>query len=117
VVKTGMLRYGKGPPLFVPLLLAAAVLLALVVGPGAVAVEKGGKKVVVQKQAFVLYQKKCLSCHDSVADPEKPGRTRDDWHLVVNVMHGHGLDLTPQEGETIINLLYELRKGLEKEAG
>jgi hypothetical protein len=52
-----------------------------------------------------------------VADPEKPGRTRDEWHLSVNVMHGYGLDLSIQESEMIIDLLYDLRRGIEKEAG
>jgi hypothetical protein len=70
-----------------------------------------------QVKAFKVYQKKCLGCHDSVADPEKPGRTRDDWHLIVNVMHDYGLDLSTDQGEQIIDLLYELRRGLEREAG
>lgn len=78
---------------------------------------KEEKKKIEHKKAFAIYQKKCLGCHDSVADPEKPGKTRDDWHLVVNVMHGYGLDLTPQEDEAITELLYQLRKGLEKDAG
>ncbi len=64
-----------------------------------------------------MYTKKCLGCHDSVADPEKPGRTRDDWHLVVNVMHKYGLDMTAAEADMIIDLLYDLRKGMEREAG
>jgi hypothetical protein len=72
---------------------------------------------MTDQKAFEVYKQKCLGCHDSVADPEKPGRTRDDWHLVVNVMHGYGLELTNEESEMIIDLLYDLRKGLEKEAG
>ena len=83
----------------------------------ATADEKAQKKVLDQKKAFAVYQQKCLSCHDSVADPEKEGRTRDDWHLVVNVMHGYGMDLTDAEAEAITELLYELRAGIEKEAG
>jgi hypothetical protein len=47
----------------------------------------------------------------------KPGRTRDDWHLVVNVMHGYGMDLTPEESKKITKLLFDLRKGIEREAG
>lgn len=74
-------------------------------------------KSVAHKQAFALYAKKCLGCHDSVADPEKPGRTRDDWHLVVNVMHNYGMEMTPDEADMIIDLLYDLRKGMEREAG
>ena len=74
-------------------------------------------KMKMQHEAFQLYQIKCMGCHDSVADPEKPGRTRDDWHLVVNVMHGYGLDMTDAESEKIVDLLYNLRQGIEKEAG
>ncbi len=74
-------------------------------------------KNVAHKQAFALYAKKCLGCHDSVADPEKAGRTHDDWHLVVNVMHQYGLDMTTEEAGMIVDLLYDLRKGMEREAG
>ena len=77
---------------------------------------KGGKKMMHEK-AYTLYQSKCLGCHISVADPERPGRTRDDWHLVVEVMHGYGLNLTAEESDMIIDLLYDLRKGMEREAG
>ena len=77
---------------------------------------QSGKKIMHAK-AYALYQNKCLGCHLSVADPEKPGRTRDDWHLVVQVMHGYGLDLMAEEGDMIIDLLYDLRKGMEREAG
>jgi hypothetical protein len=80
-------------------------------------VAKQVKKNGAHAKAFALYSNKCLGCHDSVADPEKPGRTRDDWHLVVNVMHGYGLDMTTEEADMIIGLLYDLRKGMEKEAG
>jgi len=90
----------------------------LVVGNDGVAMQemKSGKKVTHQK-AYRVHQKRCLGCHVSVADPEKPGRTRDDWHLVVQVMHQYGLDLTDDESEMIIDLLYDLRQGMEKEAG
>jgi hypothetical protein len=74
-------------------------------------------KSVAHKQAFALYEKKCLGCHDSVADPEKPGRTRDDWHLVVNVMHNYGMEMTTDEAVVIVDLLYDLRQGMEREAG
>jgi mono/diheme cytochrome c family protein len=86
-------------------------------GAVATADDKAQKKVLDQKKAFAIYQQKCLTCHDSVADPEKEGRTRDDWHLVVNVMHGYGMDLTDAEAAAITDLLYELRSGIEKEAG
>ena len=78
---------------------------------------KQSSKKVAHQKAFALYTQKCLGCHDSVADPEKPGRTRDDWHLVVNVMHGYGLDMTPEEADMIVDLLYDLRQGMEREAG
>jgi len=78
---------------------------------------KQSQKSMEHQKAFALYTAKCLGCHDSVADPEKPGRTRDDWHLVVNVMHEYGMDLTPGEADIIIELLYDLRKGMEREAG
>jgi hypothetical protein len=82
-----------------------------------VAAEKAKSKRMDHMKAFQVYQQKCLGCHDSVANPELPGRTRDDWHLVVNVMHGYGMDLSTEESEMIIDLLYDLRKGLEREAG
>ena len=74
-------------------------------------------KKVDHQQAYRLYEKSCLGCHDSVADPEKPGKTRDEWYLVVNLMHNYGLVLSPKESDQIIDLLYDLRKGLEKQAG
>lgn len=86
-------------------------------GTGDAGDSKESKKRIEHLKAFQTYQKRCLGCHDSVADPEKPGRTRDDWHVVVNVMHGYGLQLTDEEGETITDLLFDLRKGIEKDAG
>jgi hypothetical protein len=77
---------------------------------------KAGEKADFEK-AFKVYNQKCNSCHVSVADPEKPGRTRDDWHIVVNVMHDYGLELTHDQSDMIIDLLYKLRQGMEKEAG
>ena len=75
------------------------------------------QKKLNHEQAFRAYTKICLDCHDSVADPEKPGKTRDEWHIVVNVMHQYGLGLTQEESGLIVDLLYDLRKGIEKEAG
>jgi len=77
---------------------------------------KTSKKINLEK-AFKVYSQKCAGCHSSVADPEKPGRTRDEWHIVVNVMHDYGLELTNEESELIIDLLYKLRRGMEREAG
>ena len=98
-------------------LICAIGVLLVVQSPNVVAGEKAKSKSMDTMKAFKVYQEKCLGCHDSVADPEKPGRTRDDWHLVINVMHGYGLDLSLEESEQIIDLLYDLRKGLEREAG
>ena len=80
------------------------------------AAQPGTKKLDYPK-AYEVFNQKCTGCHASVADPEKPGKTRDDWHLVVNVMHGHGLELSAEQSDMIIDLLYELRIGMEKEAG
>ena len=77
---------------------------------------KAGKKADFEN-AFKVYTQKCNGCHVSVADPEKPGRTRDDWHIVVNVMHDYGMKLTHEESEMISDLLYKLRRGMEREAG
>ena len=85
-------------------------------GQDSMTLAKAGNKTDFGK-AFKVYTKKCNGCHVSVADPEKPGRTRDDWHIVVNVMHDYGLDLTSEESELIIDLLYKLRRGMEREAG
>ena len=98
----------------------AGILLSvfLMFGTHSVAMqETKNDKKIMHAQAYALHQSKCLGCHVSVADPEKPGRTRDDWHLVVEVMHGYGMDLTNDESEMIIDLLYDLRQGIEKEAG
>jgi hypothetical protein len=91
--------------------------MLLALSPGDAQVTKAKQKKIDHMKAYQIYKSKCLACHDSVADPEKPGRTRDDWHMVVNVMHGYGFDLTSQEAEAITDLLYDLRKGLEKDAG
>ena len=101
-------------------LVLAGILVSgfLIFGSHGVAMQeaKSGKKMMHEK-AYALCQSKCLGCHISVADPEKAGRTLDDWHLVVQVMHGYGIDLTDDESEMIIDLLYDLRRGMEREAG
>ena len=103
-------------PLAACLICLVGVMLILQ-SPVVIAGDKAKEKRMADQKAFEVYKQKCLGCHDSVADPEKPGRTRDDWHLVVNIMHDYGLELTTDESEMIIDLLYDLRKGLEKEAG
>jgi hypothetical protein len=91
--------------------------MVLFFSPGDATETKAIKKKINHMKAFQLHNKKCLSCHISVADPERPGRTRDDWHIVINLMHGYGLDLTKQEAEALTDFLYELRQGIEKDAG
>ncbi len=102
------------------MLIGAGVLVCgfLMLGSSSVAMQEvKSSKDMNYPKAYKLYQQKCLECHVSVADPEKPGRTRDGWYLVVNVMHKYGLDLTDDESCTIIDLLYNLRMGIEKEPG
>ena len=55
--------------------------------------------------------------HDSIADLEKHGLTKDDWCLVVEIIHGHGCGLTQQKTDLIFKLLYDLRKGIKKKQG
>jgi hypothetical protein len=67
---------------------------------------------------YALNKKYCVSCHDSVANPEKDGFTRDNWHLILNLMHKHGLQkLSYEEKEALVDYFYTIRKGMEKEAG
>jgi hypothetical protein len=35
---------------------------------------------------------------------------------VVNAMHNYGMEMTTDEADMIIDLLYDLRKGMEREA-
>lgn len=111
--KTGM----KPVPAIVlgAILLLSAIILATSSGIAMQEVQASKKKM--HQEAYTVFQKKCLSCHVSVADPEKPGRTRDDWLMVVEIMHDYGFDLTPHESALITDLLYDLRRGMEKEAG
>jgi hypothetical protein len=99
-------------PLFLALSAAGFLLIS-----SSGSADSSEKMKATHQKAFQVYARHCLSCHDSVADPERPGRTRDDWHLVVNIMHGYGLDVSNEDSEMIIDLLYDLREGLEKEAG
>jgi hypothetical protein len=116
LLKRNQFNYGR-TVLLIGFLSGALGLLVFLQNNGAVAGDASKQKNLDRMQAYQVFQQKCLGCHVSVADPEQPGRTRDDWHLVVNVMHGYGLDLTFEQSEMIIDLLYDLRKGLEKEAG
>jgi mono/diheme cytochrome c family protein len=70
-----------------------------------------------QMEAYQIYRDNCLACHANVADPERPGRTRDAWTVVVQYMDRHYVDLSQQEAQKVIDLLYALRKGLEGQPG
>ncbi|MFK5925495.1 MAG: hypothetical protein QM483_02585 [Desulfuromusa sp.] len=71
-----------------------------------------------QMQGYALNNQHCVSCHDSVADPEKPGFTRDTWHLIINIMHKNGLEsLSAEENGALVDYFYTIRRGLEREAG
>jgi hypothetical protein len=70
------------------------------------------------KDGYELNKKYCVSCHDSVANPEKRGFTRDSWHLILNLMHKHGLqELSNEETEALIDYFYKIRKGMENQPG
>ena len=56
---------------------AIGILLAMQ-SPSVVAGEKAKQKNMDRIKAYKVYQQKCMGCHDSVANPEQPGRTRDD---------------------------------------
>lgn len=67
---------------------------------------------------YQLNKKHCISCHDSVADPEKSGLTRDTWLLVLKLMHKNGLEkLSVEEEATLVDYFYSIRKGIERDAG
>ena len=70
------------------------------------------------KQAeFAVFKKHCVQCHNSVADPERPGKTRDEWYAVINLMGGHGLTISQEDADMIVDLLYNLRRGMEQTPG
>lgn len=72
-----------------------------------------------QMQGYALHNQHCLSCHDSVADPEKPGFTQDTWFLIINIMHDkYGMEsLSVEDKGKLTDYLYTIRKGIEREAG
>ncbi len=74
-------------------------------------------KVYDRKLEYAVFNKNCTQCHVSVADPERPGKTRDEWYRIVNLMQGHGLVLTQEEADMIVDLLFKLRTGIEEQAG
>lgn len=70
-----------------------------------------------QQKSYALFNQKCLSCHVSVADPERPGKTRDGWMVVVKFMDKHFVELTEAEADYLVDFLFALRPGTEKEPG
>ncbi len=96
----------------------AAMLLALAVAPTmAAAAGKAIKDGRPSAKAHQLIREKCTGCHVSVVDPERPGKTRDEWYAVVRLMESHGFKLTDQETELIVDHLYAVRRGVEKTPG
>lgn len=74
-------------------------------------------KAQAKQQEFAVFNKHCVQCHNSVADPERPGKTRDEWYATINLMEGHGLDISQEEADMIVDLLYNLRRGMEQTPG
>ncbi|WP_022850847.1 c-type cytochrome [Limisalsivibrio acetivorans] len=75
-------------------------------------------KAKMLEEGYALNSKYCTSCHDSVADPEKSGMTRDTWFLVINIMHKYGMEgLSEDDKATLVDYFYTIRKGIEKSAG
>lgn len=77
---------------------------------------KNGQRASLEK-SFQLYQSKCTACHEGVADPDKPGKTCDDWHIVIKLMHDYGLELTEEEETILVDYFFTIRKGVEAQAG
>ena len=97
---------------------ATLLLLAVAVAPStSVAAEKAVKPGHPSSKAYQLIVQKCTGCHVSVVDPERPGKTRDEWYAVVRLMQAHGFKLTDQETEIIVDHLYAVRRGIEKTPG
>lgn len=69
------------------------------------------------QEEFAVFQKHCVQCHNSVADPERPGKTRDEWYRIINLMEVHGLEITQGEADMIVDLLFKLRRGIEDTPG
>jgi|OpeIllAssembly_1097287.scaffolds.fasta_scaffold89604_2 hypothetical protein len=100
------------------LLRTALLFLAVTVVPStAGAADKAGKSGHPSSKAHQLIVQKCTGCHVSVVDPERPGKTRDEWYAVVRLMQSHGFRLTDQETELIVDHLYAVRRGIEKTPG
>ena len=82
------------------------------VGAGA-----GGKQSDLQR-GYQLSKEKCLGCHDSVANPEAGRKTRDEWLIIITIMHRKfAQKLSAEELDSLIDYFYTIRKGIEKDAG
>lgn len=73
--------------------------------------------VKAKQEEFAVFQKHCVQCHNSVADPERPGKSRDEWYRIVNLMEVHGLKISQAEADMIVDLLFNLRRGIEDTPG
>ncbi len=69
------------------------------------------------EKTYQLYRGKCITCHDGVADPDKGGKTRDEWFIVIRMMHDYGLELTEEETSALVDYFFTIRKGVENQAG
>jgi mono/diheme cytochrome c family protein len=98
---------------------ALMVLMALLfLAPGGVGASEAKKATVDLQKGYQLAKKKCISCHDSAANPEAGRKTRDEWHVVVDVMHKQfQMKMTKGEQDLLIDYFYTIRKGLEKDPG
>lgn len=93
--------------------LAGALLLS--VGLGAAESKKSEGDL---QKGYQLAKKHCTRCHDSVANPEAGPKTRDEWIVVISLMHKKfPAPLSHQEQEQLVNYFYNIRKGLEKDPG
>lgn len=54
---------------------------------------------------------------DQFSGRQRPGRTRDGGTVVFRYMDKHYVNLNDAEADLIIELLYSLRRGMEKDPG
>ena len=85
--------------------------------PAAKIIPNPNAKPAAKQYEFAVFKKHCTQCHNSVADPERPGKTRDEWYAIINLMEGHGLNIPQEEADMIVDLLYNLRRGVEENPG
>ena len=93
------------------------LIICLVLTAGVAVSVAGSDKVKAQKDGYALFKQKCLGCHASVADPERQGKTKDSWHVIIKVMHKYGVGITEDEQDTLIEYMYKIRQGIERDAG